>query len=75
LFSEEVELEGYSIHYDQFGKSKGTAEVLFTRESDALAALRRCNQMKLYGKTLQIELVRTRLVTPAPTEIPRFSVI
>ncbi|AES78066.2 RNA recognition motif [Medicago truncatula] len=65
LFSKNDELEGYSIHYDQFGESKGTAEVFFTRESDALAALRRCNQMKLYGKTLQIELVGTTLVTPA----------
>ncbi len=54
LFSEKGELEGYSFHYDQFGKSKGTAEVFFTRESDALAALRGYSNMKLYGKTSQI---------------------
>jgi len=68
-------LEGYSIHYDQFGEAKGTADVFFTRESDALAALWRHNNMKLYGKTLQIELVGASLVTPAPTKIPKFSII
>jgi len=69
-----VTTELYLSNLDQ-RVSKGTAEVFFTRESDALAALRRCNQMKLYGKTLQIELVGTRLVAPAPTEIPKFSII
>lgn len=75
MFSKKGELEGHSIHYDQFGESKGTAEVFFARESDALAAHRRYNNTKLYGKTLQIELVGTSLVAHAPTKIPKFSII
>lgn len=65
LFSEEGELERHSIHYDQFGRSKGTAEVVFTKQSDALAAIKKYNNMNLDGKPLQIELVGTSLVTPA----------
>lgn len=65
LFSEEGELKRYSIHYDRSGRSKGTAEVVFTRRSDALAAIKKYNNMKLDGKPLQIELVGTSLVTPA----------
>jgi hypothetical protein len=70
LFSEDGELEKYSIHYDQFGRSKGTAEVVFTRQSDALAALKRYNNMRLDGKVLQIELVGTSLVTTAAATTP-----
>ncbi|KAK7340867.1 hypothetical protein VNO77_21583 [Canavalia gladiata] len=65
LFSEEGELKRYSIHYDKSGRSKGTAEVIFTRQSDALAAIKKYNNMRLDGKPLQIELVGTSLVTPA----------
>ncbi|KAK7295702.1 hypothetical protein RJT34_18613 [Clitoria ternatea] len=65
LFSEEGELKRYSIHYDKSGRSKGTAEVVFVRKSDALAAIKKYNNMKLDGKPLQIELVGTSLVTPA----------
>ncbi|WJX81075.1 hypothetical protein P8452_64002 [Trifolium repens] len=70
LFSEEGELERYSIHYDQFGRSKGTAEVVFTRQSDALAALKRYNNMRLDGKVLQIEIIGTSLVTTAAATTP-----
>ncbi|TKY64885.1 THO complex subunit 4A [Spatholobus suberectus] len=65
LFSEEGELKRYSIHYDQSGRSKGTAEVVFMRHSDALAAIKKYNNMRLDGKPLQIELVGTSSVTPA----------
>ncbi|XP_045797342.1 THO complex subunit 4A-like [Trifolium pratense] len=75
LFLEEGELERYSIHYDQFGRSKGTAEVVFTRQSDALAALKRYNNMKLDGKTLQIELVGSSLVTTAAATTPLDSIL
>jgi len=75
LFSEEGELESYSIHYDQFGRSKGTAEVVFTRQSEALAALKRYNNMKLDGKTLQIELVGASLVTPAAAPLGQSSLL
>lgn len=75
MFSKKGELEGHSIHYDQFGESKGTAEVFFARESDALAALRRYNNTKLYGKTLQIELVGASLVTPAAAPLGQSSLL
>ncbi|XP_047175890.1 THO complex subunit 4B-like isoform X2 [Vigna umbellata] len=59
LFSEEGELKRCSIHYDQNGRSKGTAEVVFMRHSDALSAIKKYNNMRLDGKPLQIELVGT----------------
>ncbi|KAG5051287.1 hypothetical protein AAZX31_02G088700 [Glycine max] len=65
LFSEEGELKSYTIHYDQSGRSKGTAEVVFVRHSDALLAIKKYNNMRLDGKPLQIELVGTSLATPA----------
>ncbi|XP_020231978.1 THO complex subunit 4B [Cajanus cajan] len=65
LFSEEGELKRYTIHYDESGRSKGTAEVVFVRYSDALAAIKKYNNMRLDGKPLQIELVGTSSVTPA----------
>ncbi|KAL1323098.1 hypothetical protein AAHE18_14G249000 [Arachis hypogaea] len=69
LFAEEGELKRYSIHYDKSGRSKGTAEVVFVRKSDALAAMKKYNNMKLDGKPLQIELVGTTVV-PAPDVRP-----
>ncbi|KAL2329608.1 hypothetical protein Fmac_017189 [Flemingia macrophylla] len=67
LFSEEGELKRYCIHYDESGRSKGTAEVVFVRYPDALVAVRKYNKMRLDGKPLQIELVGTSSVTPVPT--------
>ncbi|CAL5191475.1 unnamed protein product [Lathyrus oleraceus] len=76
LFSEEGALERYSIHYDQYGRSKGTAEVVFTRQFDALAALKRYNNMRLDGKPLQIELVGigTSSITPADRPLGQSSI-
>lgn len=58
-------MKRHTIHYDQSGRPKGTAEVVFVRHSDALAAMEKYNNMRLDGKPLQIELVGTSLVTPA----------
>lgn len=58
-------MKSYTIHYDQSGRSKGTAEVVFVRHSDALLAIKKYNNMRLDGKPLQIELVGTSLATPA----------
>jgi len=66
LFSEEGELKRYSIHYDENGRSKGTAEVVFVRHSDALSAIKKYNNMRLDGKPLQIELVGTSSPVVAP---------
>ncbi|KAG6734763.1 hypothetical protein I3842_01G286000 [Carya illinoinensis] len=65
LFSEVGDLKRYSIHYDRSGRSKGTAEVVFLHQSDAVAALKRYNNIQLDGKPMKIELVGVNLITPA----------
>ncbi|OVA18314.1 RNA recognition motif domain [Macleaya cordata] len=65
LFSEVGDLKRYSIHYDRSGRSKGTAEVVFSRRPDAAAAFKRYNNVQLDGKPMKIEIVGTNIVTPA----------
>ncbi|KAF3794101.1 THO complex subunit 4A [Nymphaea thermarum] len=65
LFSEVGDLKRFSIHYDRSGRSKGTAEVVFTRRSDAAAAVKRYNNVQLDGKPMKIEIVGTNLSTSA----------
>ncbi|KAF2296021.1 hypothetical protein GH714_035726 [Hevea brasiliensis] len=64
LFSDVGELKRYSIHYDKSGRSKGTAEVVFSRQTDALAAIERYNNVQLDGKPMKIELVGVNLFAP-----------
>ncbi|XP_071707849.1 THO complex subunit 4B-like [Rutidosis leptorrhynchoides] len=66
LFSEVGELKRYAIHYDRSGRSKGTAEVVFVRQSDAVVAMRRYNNVQLDGQPMQLELVGVKIVTPVP---------
>eukprot|EP00262_Sarcandra_glabra_P012830 TRINITY_DN3392_c0_g3_i1.p1 TRINITY_DN3392_c0_g3~~TRINITY_DN3392_c0_g3_i1.p1 ORF type:complete len:252 (+),score=41.77 TRINITY_DN3392_c0_g3_i1:165-920(+) len=65
LFSEVGDLKRYSVHYDRSGRSKGTAEVVFSRRGDAVAAVKRYNNVQLDGKPMKIEIVGTNIVTPA----------
>ncbi|XP_010253244.1 PREDICTED: THO complex subunit 4A-like isoform X2 [Nelumbo nucifera] len=65
LFSEVGDLKRYTIHYDRSGRSKGTAEVVFSRRADALAAVKRYNNVQLDGKPMKIEIVGTNVTTPA----------
>eukprot|EP00268_Persea_americana_P025037 TRINITY_DN243_c0_g2_i1.p1 TRINITY_DN243_c0_g2~~TRINITY_DN243_c0_g2_i1.p1 ORF type:complete len:268 (-),score=50.41 TRINITY_DN243_c0_g2_i1:1018-1821(-) len=67
LFSEVGDLKRYSIHYDRSGRSKGTAEVVFSRRADAAAAVKRYNNVQLDGKPMKIEIVGTNIATPAAT--------
>ncbi|KAL2642039.1 hypothetical protein R1flu_009626 [Riccia fluitans] len=67
LFSEVGDLKRCSIHYDRSGRSKGTAEVVFSRRADAVAALKRYNNVQLDGKPMKIELIGTNLSTGAPS--------
>ncbi|KAI3811602.1 hypothetical protein L1987_21328 [Smallanthus sonchifolius] len=62
LFAEVGDLKMYSIHYDRSGRSKGTAEIVYSRRQDALAAVKRYNNVQLDGKPMKIEMVGINLV-------------
>lgn len=55
--------------------SQGTAEVVYMRQSDAVAAMKKYNNMKLDGKPMRLELVGVSIVTtvPAPPMLKGFS--
>ncbi|TKY56702.1 THO complex subunit 4C [Spatholobus suberectus] len=57
LFSEIGELKHYAVHYDKNGHPSGSAEVVYTRRSDAFAALKRYNNVLLDRKPMKIEIV------------------
>ncbi|KAJ1297728.1 hypothetical protein BS78_01G399100 [Paspalum vaginatum] len=65
LFSELGDLKRHSINYDRSGRSKGTAEVVFARRSDAVAAVKKYNNVQLDGKPMKIEIVGTNTPTAA----------
>lgn len=65
LFSEVGDLKRHTVHYDRSGRSKGTAEVVFSRRGDAEAAVKRYNNVQLDGKPMKIEIVGTNITTPA----------
>ncbi|XP_058766398.1 THO complex subunit 4A-like [Vicia villosa] len=64
LFSEVGDLKRHGVHYDRSGRSKGTAEVVFSRRQDAVAAVKRYNNVQLDGKPMKIEIVGTNISTP-----------
>ncbi|XP_043695100.1 THO complex subunit 4D-like isoform X3 [Telopea speciosissima] len=69
LFSEIGELKRYAIHYDRNGRSTGTAEVVYVRRSDALAAVMRYNSVVLDGKPMKIEIIGTNLELPVSARV------
>ncbi|XP_072978395.1 THO complex subunit 4D-like [Typha angustifolia] len=72
LFSEIGDLKRYAVHYDRNGRPSGSAEVVFTRRSDAIAALKRYNNVQLDGKAMKIEVIGTNLGLPTT---PRVNVV
>ncbi|KAL1826724.1 hypothetical protein ACET3Z_005136 [Daucus carota] len=65
LFAEIGDLKRSVVHYDRSGRSKGTAEVVFSRRQDALSAVMKYNNVQLDGKPMKVEIVGTNIVTPA----------
>ncbi|KAJ6796905.1 THO complex subunit 4D-like isoform X1 [Iris pallida] len=72
LFSEIGELKRCAVHYDRNGRPSGSAEVMFRRRSDAMAALKRYDNVQLDGKAMKIDLVGTNLGVPVT---PRINVV
>ncbi|XP_077230284.1 ALWAYS EARLY 4 isoform X2 [Tasmannia lanceolata] len=69
LFSEIGELKRCAVHYDRNGRSSGSAEVVFTKRSDALAAVKRYNNVQLDGKPMKIEVIGTNLGVPVSARV------
>ncbi|RAL53030.1 hypothetical protein DM860_016265 [Cuscuta australis] len=64
LFSEMGELIRYAIHFDKYGRTSGSAEVVFARRNDALKALKKYNNVMLDGRPMKIEFVGNKLEFP-----------
>ncbi|XP_022935328.1 THO complex subunit 4D-like [Cucurbita moschata] len=69
LFSEIGDLKRFAIHYDKNGRPSGSAEVVYTRRSDAFAALKRYNNVLLDGKPMKIEMLGDNADTPVSARI------
>ena len=50
-------MKKHGLNFDQNGRSKGTAEVIFADRQAATQAIKSYNGVKLDGKPLRIELV------------------
>ncbi|KAI0516304.1 hypothetical protein KFK09_008976 [Dendrobium nobile] len=61
LFSEVGDLKRCTVHYDRNGHSSGSAEVIYVRRSDAIAAVKRYNNVQLDGKPMKIEIIGDNL--------------
>ncbi|XP_038896761.1 THO complex subunit 4D-like [Benincasa hispida] len=69
LFSEIGDLKRFAIHYDKNGRPSGSAEVVYTRRSDAFAALKRYNNVLLDGRPMKIEMLGDNAEMPVSARI------
>ncbi|KAK4602395.1 hypothetical protein RGQ29_011445 [Quercus rubra] len=69
LFAEIGDLKRYAVHYDKNGRQSGSAEVVYTRRSDAFAALKRYNNVLLDGRPMRIEIVGANSDVPVSARV------
>ncbi|KAH0451074.1 hypothetical protein IEQ34_021766 [Dendrobium chrysotoxum] len=72
LFSEVGDLKRSTTHFDRNGRPSGSAEVVYARRSDAIAAVKRYNNVQLDGKPMKIEIIGNNLGLPIT---PRVNVV
>ncbi|EPS59626.1 hypothetical protein M569_15180 [Genlisea aurea] len=69
LFSELGELVRYAIHFDKNGRPSGTAEVVFSRRSDAFRALKQYNNVQLDGRPMKLQILGSNTETPVTARV------
>ncbi|KAF3780298.1 THO complex subunit 4D [Nymphaea thermarum] len=69
LFSEIGDIRHFAVHYDRSGRSTGTAEVVYSKRSDAIAAMKRYNNVSLDGKPMKIELIGNDTGVPVSARV------
>ncbi|KAK4747623.1 hypothetical protein SAY87_014209 [Trapa incisa] len=69
LFSEIGDIKRYAIHFDKTGRPSGSAEVVYSRRSDAFLALKRYNNVLLDGKPMRIEIVGANSEVPITARV------
>ncbi|KAM7266015.1 hypothetical protein ACFE04_003698 [Oxalis oulophora] len=66
LYAEVGDIKRCGVHYDRSGRSEGTADVVFARRGDAVAAVKRYNGVQLDGKPMKVEIVGTNIASGGP---------
>ncbi|CAO2828406.1 unnamed protein product [Amaranthus hypochondriacus] len=72
LFSEIGELKRYALHYDKNGQPNGSAEVVYSKRSDAFAAQKRYNNVVLDGRPMRIEIASLSIGLPLAARVNVF---